>query len=214
MEYVDLSVYSYYAFPLEMRNVGWLGPVRGLPHAGDDPLPEADVALLRAASRRLTNVMLGFHQCPWCGYGDPLTGNGEYHYYAPDGAVYAAPAMVLHYVQAHGYRPPDALVVALRTTGELAWDWRAERLADVLADASNDFEFRCTAIGDLAAWACPQALDALLRAAHDPVLIDVAGDEIGRSIGQLMPYEFAADVRPDDLHPWVRQFITAGSTLP
>jgi hypothetical protein len=207
MEYLDLSVYSYYTFPLEMLNVGWLGPAHGLPRERDDPMLESDVELLRGASQRRSNVMLGWHECHWCGYGDPLVGNGEYHYYAPGGEIYAAPAMILHYVEAHGYRPPPAFVNLLRTPGELSWDWRSDRLAGVLADKSNELEFRCLVISDLSSWRCPQALDVLLSAAQDPLLADIAGDEVGRSLGPLLSCDFAADVHPERLHPFVRHGI-------
>ncbi|MEU0556388.1 hypothetical protein [Dactylosporangium sp. NPDC006015] len=129
MEYPDLSPYEYYEFPLPMRNVGWLGPS----FTPRPPAPDVDPRPLRAASRARSNVMLGWHDCPWCpGTTAPHDGNGEYHYYAHDGEVYAAPVMLLHYVEVHGYRPPEQFLQALRVPGELPWDDRADDLPELV----------------------------------------------------------------------------------
>ncbi|GAA1514031.1 hypothetical protein GCM10009827_030870 [Dactylosporangium maewongense] len=192
MEYPDLSPYEYYEFPLPMRNVGWLGP-SFIPRP---PAPDVDPRPLRAASRARSNVMLGWHDCPWCpGTTAPHDGNGEYHYYAHDGEVYAAPVMLLHYVEVHGYRPPEQFLQALRVPGELPWDDRAERLATLLFDPSEDVPLRAAGIVDLASWKHPRTIDVLLRAAHDPQLVD-AGVDIGRALA-LLPYDVPADDLPE-----------------
>jgi hypothetical protein len=110
----------------------------------------------------------------------------EYRYYLPDGEIYAAPMMILHYVEEHGYRPPGELRDGLRAAGQPRWDWRAERLHAVLLDQSADPDFRCQAAVDLANWNDLRALDALRCAAHDEDLADVAGDEIGRSLAAFV----------------------------
>ncbi|MFU8871209.1 hypothetical protein [Micromonospora sp. SL4-19] len=91
--------------------------------------------------------------------------------------------MILHYVEDHGYRPPEEFLKSLTDAERLTWDWRAERLATVLLDKSEDLDFRCEAIADLAHWKDPRALDALTRAARDEELVDVAGVDLGRSLG-------------------------------
>ncbi|WP_344617624.1 hypothetical protein [Dactylosporangium salmoneum] len=204
MEYIDLSPYTYYTFPLGMRNIGWLGRTHGLQSADAPPMTNADLERLRAASQRVASEMLGRHQCEWCPSHARYEGNGEYHYYAPDGEVYAAPEMILHYVTEHGYRPPEVFLESLRVSDEPAWDWRAERLATLLHDESEDLEFRAIGLIDLAHWKHPHALDALLRAARDPELADVVGDYIGRALEPFLSYDFAPDLRTEDFPELVR----------
>ena len=40
--------------------------------------------------------------------------------------IYAAPSLIIHYVEAHGYQPPEAFVVALRALDPTAAHYRAE----------------------------------------------------------------------------------------
>jgi hypothetical protein len=210
VEYLDLSPYEYDEFPLPMRSVGWLGLTHGLQGAGARALTPVDLERLESASWFLGSIMLGTHDCEFCPADSAFEGNGEYHYYAQSGEVYSAPKMILHYVREHGYRPPGVFLESLTEPGRLDWDWRAERLAEVLLDTSKDVEFRCTAILDLANWQDPQALDTLLRAAEDEELVDIAGDDIGRSLGVLLPCEFAVGVRAEDFPDMVSWGIGQG----
>jgi hypothetical protein len=41
------------------------------------------------------------------------SGNGEIHVRGPSGAVYCAPALILHYVAEHQYQPPQEFVAAV-----------------------------------------------------------------------------------------------------
>jgi hypothetical protein len=41
-------------------------------------------------------------------------GNGEIRVSGKDGIVYAAPTLVCHYIQAHGYFPPEEFIEAVR----------------------------------------------------------------------------------------------------
>ncbi|MDT0532138.1 hypothetical protein RM555_24375 [Micromonospora sp. DSM 115977] len=209
MEYLDLSPYDYLGFPLPMRTVGWLGRRYGVQCASMAPMAGAELEQLKAISRRLASRTLGWHDCDFCG---AFEGNGEYHYYLPDGEIYAAPMMILHYVEEHGYRPPRELRDGLQAAGQLRWDRRAERLHSVLLDQSEELEFRCHAAVDLANWNDPRALDALRRAAHDEDLVDVAGDEIGRSLAAFVDRGLARDLLAEDLHDMVRYGIDEASS--
>ncbi|MEU4781949.1 HEAT repeat domain-containing protein [Micromonospora sp. NPDC023633] len=171
-------------------------------------MTDAEIERLRVTSRRLGSVTLGWHDCDFCG---AFAGNGEYRYYLPDGEIFAAPMMILHYVEEHGYRPPGQLRAGLRAAGRLRWDWRAERLHAVLLDQSEDPDFRCQAAVDLANWDDPRALDALRRAAHDEDLVDVAGDEIGRSLAALVDRGLAGDLLTEDLPVMVRYGVDEAS---
>jgi hypothetical protein len=172
VEYLDMSPYEYGSFPLPMRVVGWLGRRYGVPGGGAAPLVGAELARLRAACRRLGSRALGWHDCEFC---SAFAGNGEYRFYLPDGEIYAAPMMILHYVEEHGYRPPRDLLDGLRTGARLRWDWRAERLRAVLLDEAADPDWRVEAAIDLPNWSNRWAFEALHHAAHDDELADVAG---------------------------------------
>jgi hypothetical protein len=164
-------------------------------------MDEADRRRLADSSRRLGSLTLGVHECEFCGAGARFEGNGEYRYYGRDGSVYAAPMMILHYVERHGYCPPAEFMNSLNGAGGLQWDRRAERLAEVLS-GSEDLEMRCEAAIDLVQWDDPRVAEALVRAGRDEELIDVAGDEVGRSLGVLalrgsvngLRYESLADI--------------------
>ncbi|WP_052411553.1 HEAT repeat domain-containing protein [Streptomyces sp. NRRL S-118] len=185
MEYLDLSPYEYTDFPIPMRCIGWLGQEHGMQSSQNPPMDLRTYERFKSASRRLSAVMLGTHDCEFCPDDYWFEGNGEYRYYMPDGQTYAAPMMVVHYVDAHDYRLPMPFRESLMHPGELVWDWRAERLSAVLLDESADFEVRCEAIIDLTNWQDDRSLTALRRAAEDELLVDVSGHELGRSLALL-----------------------------
>ncbi len=121
--YADLTRYEYSEHDgSAMLNVGWL--------AGDHGFPTGDVEI--ALVRRLTslaadckNVMRGLHDCELCDVMSPIAvslaghaktiwlGTGEIH--VPGAAVtYAAPTLVVHYIEAHRYLPPSEFLDAVR----------------------------------------------------------------------------------------------------
>jgi hypothetical protein len=82
-------------------------------------------------------LMRGFHQCEFCS-GEPARGNGEIDIPASTGEVYVAPAMVIHYVETHDYRPPDAFIEAVEQLPKLEWAVPVPELSDrVRAVAEN-----------------------------------------------------------------------------
>lgn len=64
---------------------------------------------------------MGIHQCSFCdGPTTPLRtdfgalwGNGEFRVRSATGTVFVAPTLVAHYVDAHGYRPPEEFINAV-----------------------------------------------------------------------------------------------------
>ena len=61
---------------------------------------------------------------------DPLpgtTGNGEIRITAANGTIYVAPVLILHYVVAHGYQPPQEFVDAAILGVPLDQDGAAEK---------------------------------------------------------------------------------------
>jgi hypothetical protein len=199
MEFADLSKYEYFRSPLPMRSLGWLGREEGVQGGGEPPMNALDLRRIQAASSRLSNLTLGFHECDFCPEEAAFRGNGEYHYYLSNGDVYAAPALILHYLEEHGYRLPTEFRRGLHATTELAWDGRAELLCDILADRSEDDDSRCLAVTDLENWRSPPALEALVRAIRDEDLVEIIGHEIGRSLVPYLDCDFASDLIPADL---------------
>ncbi len=118
------------AFDVPELAVGWLEPPHAFPRGAlDGALVEELERLCRASRYHLTR---GLHPCGFCGRVDGGLGAQEIRLEG-DGVVYAAPAMVAHYVRAHGWLPPDGFVAALARRGELAQP-RQGRRAHVTLD--------------------------------------------------------------------------------
>jgi hypothetical protein len=112
----DLSPYTYVGPIADAVNVGWLD--------GEHEFPKGSVSArvlekLKALAATPMVRHRGFHCCEFCG---PLAGLRW-----PDGQrrsstvfvvrsrdrTYAAPALVVHYIEAHGYLPPLEFLRAL-----------------------------------------------------------------------------------------------------
>jgi hypothetical protein len=130
--FADSSPYSYLpeqAGP-PARNVGWLD---GTEPFEKGPVDEAFIAKLRELCRTGVNRTRGYHQCNLCaqpsddGFRRPTTvrhpegryavGSAEIRVDTLSGVTYAAPDMIIHYVEKHGYRPPDDFVQAVTGAG-------------------------------------------------------------------------------------------------
>jgi hypothetical protein len=108
--YADLSPYEYALDePPDTVNIGWLEPRRPYPTG---TTPEAFRARLRDLCGQPMNLTIGYHTCLFCQDGQPARGSGEIRV-SGDGKVYAAPALVHHYVEAHGYKPPEEFIEAV-----------------------------------------------------------------------------------------------------
>lgn len=129
-------------------NIGWLAKDRDYA-CGETP--SGLVKALLACATRPVHLHRGMHECELCddapfGYpmdldGRELTlGNGEIRLHGADGIEYAAPTLVAHYVDAHGYAPPAPFIAAALARGASlhvvrgealrcfeALDWSAQR---------------------------------------------------------------------------------------
>jgi hypothetical protein len=125
--FADGSRYSYWPDEPDAINVGWLDADQ--PFSVGEVWPgvvEALVLLCREGVRRTRGV----HRCPLClveigqdwpprsnviadDRGEYLVGSAEIRVAGPGGVTYAAPDLVVHYVRAHGYRPPDEFQAAV-----------------------------------------------------------------------------------------------------
>jgi hypothetical protein len=111
----DLSPYVYLESSTPMINVGWLGA--GEPFEVGTVAPEVRDALVRLASHK-HHLMRGVHHCELCAVESPIRlvadvergwvslGMGEIHVHGARGVVYAAPSLIIHYIDAHQYLPP------------------------------------------------------------------------------------------------------------
>lgn len=122
--YPDLSPYDYWPSLLPLKNVGWLEPGGEFP-TGEVPSGAMD-ALVELVGEP-DAVTRGVHRCEFCPtleavddtgrlmvHGSELfLGNAEVRVRDDEGTWYAAPTLVAHYIDAHGYRPPAGFVAAL-----------------------------------------------------------------------------------------------------
>ena len=123
--YADGSPYSYLGADGAL-NVGWLHAAHGFPTGESVP---ALVSNLVRLCREPVNVKRGWHSCELCqrhrsatslgptvvhdADGDLRVGHAEIRVHANDGVTFAAPDMIVHYVLAHRYLPPEAFVEAV-----------------------------------------------------------------------------------------------------
>jgi hypothetical protein len=112
----DLTPYTYFHPEGDSPgtvNIGWLE--RGHPFPTGRTTAKFRAKLAQLCERRV-NQTRGFHACTFCKGRDRPHSSAEMRV-AGNGRVYAAPLLVHHYVEAHGYRPPDEFIEAV-----LAWD--------------------------------------------------------------------------------------------
>ena len=116
----DLTPYTYFHPEEEAPgtvNVGWLAPGHPFPTGVTPPEFRAKLGLL--CGRRVKQTR-GLHPCYFCTGRERPASSSEMRV-AGGGRVYAAPTLVHHYIEAHGYRPPDEFIAAV-----LAWTPDAE----------------------------------------------------------------------------------------
>jgi hypothetical protein len=92
------------------------------------PIPPAFLRALKRLARAPKNLCRGFHVCDLCDRPDSTElwewsegrrGNGEIHVRSRAGDVYAAPLLVVHYVEVHRYCPPEEFIqAALETSAD------------------------------------------------------------------------------------------------
>ena len=126
--FADGTRYSYHAEASEegLLNVGWLDASERFPQG--DVSAEFTEALAELCRHGVFRTR-GLHRCNLCprregpdlppptrvpSNGDDfIVGSAEIRVSSQHGITYAAPDMIIHYVQAHDYRPPDAFIDAV-----------------------------------------------------------------------------------------------------
>lgn len=109
--YEDLTPYEYDTNNEDGKavNVGWLAPSTHTPTTGEAP----QSFLERLKVLPIGHPYRGWHVCEWC---KRESGNGDVRV-PGDGVVYVAPALIAHYVEVHGYLPPQAFIDAVLAVG-------------------------------------------------------------------------------------------------
>ena len=111
----DLTPYAY-RHEAAALNVGWL--------AKDHPFdtgvtPPEVVQRLKLCCHEIgVNQTRGLHPCDFCedpyAYRDDTdVGSAEIWAFGSAGTVYAAPTLIVHYIEAHDYLPPEGFINAV-----------------------------------------------------------------------------------------------------
>jgi len=109
---VSLSFQPAPPSPLRAHAIGWLGSK--VQSKGE--MDQASMFALRQAheKQRTDGGDLGYHTCGICQH---YQDRGEFIVEA-NGRTYVLPRMVLHYVEAHSYLPPEVFLSDLRAWSE------------------------------------------------------------------------------------------------
>lgn len=152
MHIPDLNKYNY-NLPIQLETVlaiGWLDPSEDF---NQGPVPKQIISKLweifffeRQGRDLLVNVLRGIHACGFCGFDSLVMGPDEKQHvlghaeiWIPSGQVwYAAPTMIIHYIEKHQYLPPQEYLEAVRMVDvESLINAQAERVRLVQAGFDN-----------------------------------------------------------------------------
>jgi hypothetical protein len=127
MYFPDLTPYQYGRTEPQpnVLNVGWLSAAQSFRRGDPD---ESFVNALQRLVLSAVNLYRGYHLCEFC-HSSPIEalpngfrvieplpgtrGNGEIRVTGANGITYVAPVLVIHYVVAHSYLPPQEFVDAV-----------------------------------------------------------------------------------------------------
>ena len=94
-----------------LRAVGWLGRER--PYRQGPTSPEVYNRLQKLLEKPFQPfVVAGFHKCELCQFEGEVTG-GDNLFVPGDGVLFVCPKSILHYINAHGYKPPEVFCDAV-----------------------------------------------------------------------------------------------------
>jgi hypothetical protein len=110
--YEDLAPCDYFGHECEscLQAVGWLE--RGHPFLTGLVAIEVYARLVELLKDSWQpGIIMGFHHCDLCMYEGP---SGKRNLFVPAGEVaFVCPELITHYMNAHGYRPPDEFCAAV-----------------------------------------------------------------------------------------------------
>lgn len=109
--YPDLTPYNYFVYTEKELNVGWLSKEHEFKKG---EVPEGFLEKLKIYDEREHRIhqTRGFHGCHFCQERD-FSGSSELRIVNSNGMTYASPALIVHYVEAHNYLPPQEFIDAV-----------------------------------------------------------------------------------------------------
>lgn len=126
--YPDLSTECMVEAGPNVRAVGWLDPA--FPHT-TGPVPQEFLVKLsiHCANPYEPLSCMGWHECEFLNAQSAqckVTGIRNVWIPGRNDLLYVAPVMIVHYIEAHGYRPPDEFIQAVMDAPEQKSDeyWR------------------------------------------------------------------------------------------
>lgn len=124
-QFPDFSPYCYFEHYYRNKtvNIGWIDVTQPYPQAAP---PSGFLDRLFEYAKVSVSLARGAHFCEVCGpdrqfqgFGPArerlFLGMGEVRVFAADGATFAAPNLIYHYVADHSYAPPDMFIEAVMT---------------------------------------------------------------------------------------------------
>ena len=108
----DLTECNYFGaeHAQSLRAVGWLTSDKRFATGKTDPSAFAKLKELLSAPWQ-PMITLGIHECELCQFDSPC---GNANLFVPNGyVVFVCPELILHYIAAHHYRPPDEFITAV-----------------------------------------------------------------------------------------------------
>ncbi len=118
MQYLDLSPWKGFGTGDDVfKAVGWLSKTHAF-STGSIPSDIIEALRLFVKESWKPWITAGHHHCEFCSPAGPWTleNTGSSEIWLPaQGVIFVAPTLILHYVEAHHYKPPDELLHALMT---------------------------------------------------------------------------------------------------
>lgn len=111
MWFEDESPCTYFSVDAKLIAVGWLERGRSYPTGPVDRRVYDALAGMRKNPWQ-PFACAGLHECDLCCYEPEVRGSANL-FIPGDDAMYVCPEMIVHYMNAHGYSPPDAFCRAV-----------------------------------------------------------------------------------------------------
>lgn len=108
--YEDLTPYNYHHYSEQELNVGWLQ--KDQPFLQGE-VPDGFLETLKTYGEREHIIFQtkGFHRCEFCQ--ENANSSNEIRVVSKNGILYASPKMIIHYIEAHKYLPPQEFIDAV-----------------------------------------------------------------------------------------------------
>jgi hypothetical protein len=122
--YADLTPYNYHHYSEKEFNIGWLQKDQDFPKG---EVPEGFLDKLKKYSEFKMFQTKGWHNCDFCE--ENAHGSNEIRVVSKDIKIYACPMLIIHYIEAHKYLPPQEFIDAVMTGPEPGTDDYKEEIA-------------------------------------------------------------------------------------